>query len=888
MRFLPRILAPATVAAALALAGAATPSLALTAQHRLDHKVVPTAENLRLEIDPQKSDYSGNTRIAIKVAATTDSFQLNAHDMNIKKLAVLAGMAAKPSDIPNQKPIGATYKMDERGILTVHTKSKLKPGAYTLDIDFTNDFDVRADALYKIVSGGDAYVASQFEAISAREAFPCWDEPEFKIPWQVTMVVPAGQMAISNTPVAKDEASGDRHIVTFQRTPPMPSYLLALLAGPYEAVPIPGMSAPGRVVTVKRQSHLSDMTVQEGPKMVGALEKYFGQPYPYKKLDLIALPEFLAGAMENAGAITFRDRLLLNDPRTTGARERKELIAVASHELSHMWFGDYVTMQWWDDLWLNESFASWMGDKITQEVAPEFDMPVDELEGTQQAMLRDAQRSTRPMRANVDAFDNLNELFDELAYQKGQAVLGMIEHWLGPDKMQQGVRAYLKDHAWGNATAADLWKALGKASGQDVAATAGTFLDQGGLPLVSLEVLTGGRVRLRQQRFANLNATVPRTLWRIPVVLKYSTGGAARTQTVMLADSEMVVTLDGGKAAPVWIHPNADERGYYHWTVDRPQLRTLADSAQRIMNARERVGFINNVSALVDAGELPGDEALRMLARFGDDSRAEVVAAVMRTLDAVRVRFVTPELERPFASYVRRTLMPAWEHFGDTPKPGESSPVTLTRPLVMGWLAIHGQDAATLARGKKMGESYLKDPTSVDPSLSQTALVLTAYQGDAARFEDFKNRFEKAVDPNERSRFLVALGAFKDPALVRRALDYTLTPKVRPNEMQTIPFVAFNQSSAHEDVVFEWMRSNYAALSKRLPPWALSGLVDVTPRCSSEKLAAAKAFFADKNIQGIAEEEAKATDRANDCLSLRKAEGEAVERYLNQTMSAAN
>jgi alanyl aminopeptidase len=882
MRFLPRVPALAALAV-LVIPAAATPSLALTAQHRLDHKVVPTAQSLRLEIDPQKSDYSGNARITIKVAAPTDSFQLNAHDMNIRKLAVLAGMAAKPSDIPNQKPIGATYKMDDRGILTVHTKSKLNPGSYTLDIDFTNDLDVRADALYKITSGGDAYVASQFEANSAREAFPCWDEPEFKIPWQVTMVVPAGQMAISNAPVAKDEVSGGRHVVTFQKTPPMSSYLLALLAGPYEAVPIPGMSAPGRVVTTRGQSRLADMTVKETPKMVGALEKYFGQAYPYKKLDLIALPEFQAGAMENPGAITFRDRVLLNDPRTTGARERKTLITFASHELAHMWFGDYVTMRWWDDLWLNESFASWMGDKITQEVAPEYEMPVDELEGTQEAMLRDAQRSTRPIRANVDAFDNLNDLFDELHYQKGQAVLGMIEHWLGPDKMQQGVRAYLKDHAWGNATAADLWKSLGRASGQDVAATAGSFLDQGGLPLVSVEVLTGGRVRLRQQRFANLNASVPRTLWRIPVVLKYSTGGPARTQTVMLADSEMVVTLEG-HATPKWIHPNAEERGYYHWTVDRPQLRTLVDSSLRVMDTRERVGFVNNLSALVDAGELPGDESMRLLAHFGDDPRAEVVAAVTRALDGMRIRFVTPELERPFASYVRRTLTPAWTRFGDTAKPGESAPVTLVRPQVMVWLAIHGQDAAMLERGKKMAESYLKDPTSVDPSMSQAALMLAAYSGDAARFEEFRTRFEKATDPNERSRFLFALGAFKDPALVRRALDYNLTPAVRPNEMRTIPFIAFGLTR-NEDVVFDWMRENYAGLSKRLPPWALSGLMDVTPRCSSEKLAAAKAFFAGKNVPGIAEEEAKATDRANDCLSVRRAEGDAVARYLNQTAS---
>jgi aminopeptidase N/puromycin-sensitive aminopeptidase len=302
------------------------------------------------------------------------------------------------------------------------------------------------------------------------------------------------------------------------------------------------------------------------------------------------------------------------------------------------------------------------------------------------------------------------------------------------------------------------------------------------------------------------------------------------------------------------------------------------------MDARERVGFVNNLSALVDAGELPGDEAMRLLAHFGDDPRAEVVAAVTRTLESMRIKFVTPELERSFASYVRRTLTPAWQRFGEAPQQGESTPVTLERPQVMLWLAIHGQDAAMLERGKKMAESYLKDPASIDPSLSQAALTLAAYQGNAARFDEFRTRFEKAADPNERSRFLNALGAFKDPALTRRALDYTLTPQVRPNELPTIPFVAFTLIN-NEDAVFDWMRANYLALSKRMPPWALAGLMDVTPRCSTEKLAAAKAFFAGKNIQGLEEEEAKATDRANDCLSVRKAEGDAVARYLNQTAS---
>jgi alanyl aminopeptidase len=766
-------------------------------------------------------------------------------------------------------------------VVTARAPRKLAPGAYTLTIEFTNNFDTRADALYKLEAGGDAYVVSQFEAISARQAFPCWDEPEYKIPWQLTLVVPKAHMAISNTPALRDSVTGERRTVEFEATPPLPSYLVAILTGPWETVPVTGMSVPGRIVVPRGATALAGMAVQETPKLLAALERYFGRPYPYKKLDLVAVPEFWAGAMENAGAITFRDRLLLVDPRQAGPRERRNMITVAAHEMAHMWFGDLVTMRWWDDLWLNESFASWLGDKISQEVAPEFDLAVDELEGTQRAMERDAQHSTRAMRAQVDGFDNLGELFDELAYQKGQAVLGMIEQWLGPEIFQKGVRDYIAAHVWGNAEGADLWNALSKASGHDVTATVTSFLDQGGVPILDVQTSDGAKVRLLQAQFYNLGAAPPRrSTWQTPVSLRYSDGKTVRSTTIMLTDAPQDVVLEGVSSI-AWIVPNVEERGYYHWYLSRDLRWSLIDHATATMSPRERVGLVNNISAGLDAGLVPSDEALQMLGSLCADPRPEVVGAVMNALEKVRTTFITSDLDESFAFYLRKQLGPALERIGPAPAAGESQATTLLRPRLMQWLGRRGRDARIVERARSLADAYFKDPASLDPSLVETVLRLSALQGDAARFADYQQRFEQARTPVERSRFLNALGSFRDSTLIEKALDYTLSGAVRPNEMSSV-WTTVGAEVENRPISYAWMTRHYDAMSKRMPPYALANMIRFADGCSPERLDAAKSFFTpDRRAIGFDVELAKTEDHVSDCATLRRLEGPTLRKYLN-------
>ncbi len=854
------------LAAILLLGGTAA------AAERLGRTVVPTFEAIRLDADRRKADYTGTARIELKVNAPTDAFRFHALDMDLKRIT----LRGSQGDVPVRHQAG------ERGIITVNASGTLTPGAYTLEIGFANNFDTHMNSFFKVESRGEPYLFTQFEPDMAREAFPCWDEPEFKIPFQLTLVVPKADLAVANTPVEKEAEEGARKTVVFRRTRPIPSYLVAFAAGPFETVPLPGMSVPGRVVFPRGQSHLTGETVKYTPVILGALEKYFGRAYPYEKLDLIAVPGF-GGAMENAGAVTFNDSLLLLDPQRNTLGQRANLVGVVAHELAHMWFGDLVTMQWWDDLWLNESFASWMGDKISEQVAPELGIQVAEISGANAAMMTDAHLSTGAMRRSISASDNLMQSFDDLAYPKGQRVLMMFEAWMGPDVFRRGIQEYLQAHEWGNARAADLWQSLSKAAGRDVGAAMSSFLDQAGVPLVSIEPAGANQVRISQQRFLNQGNTDARnTRWQVPVTLRFPDGsGGTKTQSVLLTQPSQTVRLDTA-AAPAWVHPNAGENGYYRWKVSHDALAAMASDAARLLNTRERAGVVKNISALLDAGALEGPDFLRLVAQFSGDADPYVAGAVFDALEKIKKAFITPETADAFAAYVRRVVTPAVQRFGMKKQPGEPDAVSALRPRFYLLLAVEGKDQKVLAEAEKLAQAYLKDPASVDPPLAGTVLRLAALRGDEALFETYRRRFEAATIPADRGRFLRALGGFRDPKVVQHALKYTLEGPLRVTEINSIPF-GIGSDLRYQDVPFHWMVENFDRLKKRMPDYAVASLPNfAVDSCSTEQLERAKKFFADPahRVAGTDKTLRDLEEWVNLCVRRRAREAAAVTAYL--------
>jgi alanyl aminopeptidase len=859
----------------VALAALAPPiAFAQTDAGRLGRDVMPTFESVRLVLDPAQAEYTGSAHVELKVARPTASFSFHAEGPVLSSLR----LRGASGEVALRHTIGA------RGLVRAEAERPLPAGAYTLDLEFKAPFGTKAVGLYRTVVAGLPYAFTQFEADDARKAFPCWDEPSFKIPYQLTAVVPADVLAVSNTPVESETPGGASKTVVFKRTPPLPSYLLAMAVGPFDTVPIPGMSVPGRVVTVKGSGGLAAEAVRVTPPILAALERYFGRPYPFEKLDLIAVPEFWFGAMENPGAITYADRFLLVDPKTAPILHRRAVIEVTAHELAHMWFGDLVTMAWWDDIWLNESFASWMGDKVTHETFPETDIAVRSVQGAQYAMETDARLTTRVVRQPVKATDNLMQIFDELAYVKGEAVLGMLEVWLGPEVVRKGIRDYLAAHEWGNATAADLWSALSRAAGKDVGRSMATFLDQAGVPLVRAELVDRGKsVRLTQRRFVKAGTAAPPTLWQIPVVLKYTDGGPVQTKAVLLTGRTQDFKLDAANPPVIWIHPNSGERGYYRWAVARPLLTTMAEQATRRLDPRERVGFVGNLTSLLEGGELRAGDYLRLLGTFTSDPEPAVVTAVLNALKHVRAALITPDVGNAFATYLRRTLGGALERIGPAARPGEPESTAALRESLILWLGIWGDDPRVQAYARELASAYFADASRVDATLAGGALAVAAAQGDPALFERLRKRLETSTDPVERGRMLYALSFQRAPALIDQALRYALDPALRSNEVMFIPRVMrFTPEGPAQ--VFRWTMDHYDDVARRIPQQALADMPTLAlgEACSEDRLLAARAFFADAKhaVPGTEKELAEATEVVRDCIALRAREGASIAAYL--------
>ena len=834
--------------------------------------VVPLRQAVSLRLDPDRTDYTGSTRIEVEVKKNTREIRLHAEEMTISNVVLTP---------PNGgTPIPLTHRMDPRYVLVVQAPSAIAPGRYTLSMDFANEFGTKAVGLYRMTQGEDGYAFTQFEPDDAREAFPCWDEPSFKIPFRFTISVPEAHVAVFNTPAEDGKLADGWRTTTFEETPPMPTYLLALAAGRLERVNMPGLSVPGAIYTTKGQSHLTGLALEMTPPILAALEEYFGEAYPYAKCDFIAIPEYWAGAMENPGAITYNATILLNDPERTSLAQRARLARIIAHELAHIWFGDVVTMEWWDDLWLNEAFADWMGDKIANQVYPEFRLDVTEMGASIRVMNSDARPSSQAIRRPVtDTSDLLQNI--GVQYNKGKAVLAMFENYLGEATFRRGVNQYLAAHRWGNAAAGDLWAALREASGQDVPAAMNTFIEQPGVPLVSVESVTGDRVRLVQRRYSTYGVQQPQLRWQIPIVLRFADDNGVDTRTILLGSTAQEVELKA-KGKVRWVLPNADQRGYYRWSAPPEMLRTLVGPARSELSLRERIGLASSVGEMLGAGTLQADAYLAALQGMASDTSPMVVDAVLSEMARTRRALASPDVDEAYASYVRQSLTPAFERWGVTPTPDESPEVNLVRPTLLAALADEGRDEAVRTELRALAEAYAKNPGSVDPSIVGIALRVAAFDGDRALFDQYKAGFESATVPTDRLRYLQALGCFRKPELRQAALAYQMDGPIRPNELRWIPNMV-GQDPAAEDELFEWYLRIYPGLTQRLPPVYLSFMPQVIiTGCSRERLERGEAFFSDPahQVEGTEESVAKAGDVVKECLALKEREGARAASYL--------
>lgn len=844
---------------------------------RLDPDITPLSQDLLLEIDPDSSGYSGETAIPLRIGTGADSLRLHAEGLTIKT-AVLE---------QNGESLALDAAVRPAGLLSLHAKRPFRAGTATLRIAFTQSFNTQSTSLYKVKVQDRNYVFSQFEAWDARKAFPCFDEPAFKIPWNLTLVVPAGLTALGNYPIASETTDGSRRKIVFARTDPMPSYLMAMAVGEFDRVPIPGMSVPGSVYTVKGQSHLAGFAASMAAPLLHSLEDYFGGRCPYPKLDLIAVPEFMAGAMENPGAITFRESLILLDTTEATTNRKSWLASVMAHEMSHLWFGDLVTMQWWNDLWLNESFASWMGDKTVDKVYPGFKVPVGSVSGRQWAMMLDAMPTARAIRTQILPTDNPSQSFDGLAYDKGQEVLGMLEAWMGEETFRNGIKDYLKLWSWKNAQAGDLWSSLGKAAGKDVDTLMAGFLDQAGVPLVDVAI-QGGTIRLKQKRFLlSPRAPVDAREWRIPMVFHCRSGGKDFTADYLLDAPEAEFTPGAG---PLTLcHPNQDERGYYRWTLSEAAMDSLAVQAPGFLTERERNAFVGNLGALATAGIMGPDALLQRLIPIASDTSPQVVQSLIGVLEEVDSDLIDSASETDFGAYVSSLLNPLMERIGWEARPGEGELIPDLRSRAFSMLARQGKSEQAGARAQAMAALYLKDPRKVDASLARVALSVSANRGGPGLFHTYRLAFEKAHTPVSRDLLLAALGGFREAGVVDSALDYALHGPLRPHELMSIPRNIASWRE-HNAAALAWVLGNLEPIIKKRPLDDAAYLPWFAGRSTPEKWALAKAVFLklDGRVPGIVKEMEKVEAEVDRLAEIRSRDQARVRVYLRQFKSAAS
>jgi alanyl aminopeptidase len=789
----------------------------------LPRTVRPTAYWLELEIVPTRDRFNGHVRVAVDLSQGASGIWIHGENLAVQQVRAEQ----------DGRRVAAQYRqVDDNGLSRLTFAAPLAAGKAVLDFVYDAPFDRQLSGLYRVDSDGASYAFTQFETISARKAFPCFDEPGWKTPFDVTLVVPADQAAIGNTPERSSEvtAAGLRR-VRFAVTRPLPTYLLAFVVGPLdvvEAAPVPANAVrraplPLRGVAQRGRGARMRYALDHTAALVTELERYFGIAYPFEKLDLIAVPDFSAGAMENAGAITFREQILLIDPQSAPESQLRRFENVTAHELAHHWTGDLVTMNWWDDTWLNEAFATFMATRTVAAVSPEANAQEAQLAAVHAVMDGDSHVSARKIRQPILSTHDIANAFDGITYQKGAGVLAMFERFLGPEVFRAGVQRYLRAHAFGNATSADLLAALSQVSGKDVATAMGGFLDQEGVPLVHAAVRCGegkAALALRQERYLPAGSTGSRDQrWQVPVCARYAVRGQLAESCALLTDVEGSLPLRG---CPDWVLPNADGAGYYRWSLPAGDLDKLRSAGFAKLDAREQLSFADALRSGFESGTVTAQSLLAALPLLARAAPRSLAAAPLGTLRFLREYVLAPEDRPAFDRYARGLYAPRLQKLGWRERANDSGDDKLLRADLVAFLALDIQDPATRRTAQALGRRYIEPapqapakpaPDTAPPDMRTALAVVAMQQADGVVFDAVRARFGGAEDPIERDRLLYALSAVRD-ARSSRVLELPFDPALRVNEMFT-PLRVQLDAARTRDAAWTFFAQNLDALIAR-------------------------------------------------------------------------
>jgi puromycin-sensitive aminopeptidase len=810
---------------------------------RLPRHVIPTRYELRLEPDLPAAAFHGRVTISVTVVQPTTVLLLNALELAIEEAAV--------EDLHGHRH-SASIVLDEplqRCKLTVG--QPMEPGQWRLQLRFRGTLNDKLRGFYRSTYKDErgtiqTIAATQFEATDARRAFPCWDEPDFKAVFSTTLVIDPNLTAVSNSAVLSNALEGGKKVFRFADTMKMSTYLVAFVVGRLEAsAPTSVGKTAIRLWTVPGKTHLTTFGQEIATASLQFLERYYGIPYPGDKLDLLAIPDFASGAMENLGAITFRETALLIDPRIGTHGELERVADVVAHENAHMWFGDLVTMSWWNGLWLNEAFATFMEMLAVDAWKPEWKRWDTFGVSRAAALSVDGLHSTRPIEYAVQAPNDADAMFDVLTYEKGASVLRMLEQHIGPTVFRDGVRDYLQTHAYENADTKDLWISLGKAAKQAVPELMNGWIFQPGYPLVSAELTETSEVVLTQQHFTYLpHSQAAASVWQVPVQLRIHAGEKSESRRLLLGRAQERLTCPRGTQ---YIIVNEGGHGFYRVHYGPFLLQRLLEHGLEKLAPIERFNLINDAWASTVAGLMPLTAYLDLTGRFTQERDKNVWAVLIDSLGFLN-RIIAASHRPLLEAFVRSRIGPAVTAVGWAAQSEESELTRQLRSELIGALGRLGNDPATQARAAEWYTAARKDSAAVDPNLLPALVSILAFTGDAARYDEFTARFKTAATPQEERRYLFSLAMFRQQALLDRTLDKTLDGQIR---IQDAPFMvsAVMSNVYGRELGWTFVKNNWDLLDRRFPKQGLRRMCGgITGLTKAELERDVRQFFESRKI----------------------------------------